>query len=453
MRTKLLIADDEALEREGLEWIIARAMPETFEIIHAENGRKAIQLAEQHRPDIVMMDVKMPGIQGLEALKEIKAINAGVKMVLVTAYDYFGYAKQALSLGVKDYIVKPAKPEQIILMLTQLTVELEQERSKRNNELALRDKCSQLMMLVENELALMLMTGQVQDFDLEQISVMAEFHFRKGYAIAIALRDGAAREKPDYRIELEKIYQSVKRFAAHYGTCIVSSIVQGQMAIFVQLEEDALYSMGEVMACGDRLLQLLQKTSPIATSVGVGSLQTGLENMRNSYLEAARAAKHGIAKQVKAAIHYSEITSCAEKADTMGALHEGWGGMSDSEPIHIVAQQVPNNREQEVASLLEQARAYIDKHFHEEISMEKVARMVHITPFYFSKLFKQHFSETFIDYITGLRIMLARNLIEETDMTLKEICYKVGYRDPNYFSRVFKKITGVSPMDYRRYHS
>ncbi len=76
---RILIADDETLEREGIEWIINRMMPDTFEIIHAENGRTAIQKAEEYRPHIVLMDIKMPGIQGLEALKEIKARNPHVK--------------------------------------------------------------------------------------------------------------------------------------------------------------------------------------------------------------------------------------------------------------------------------------------------------------------------------------------------------------------------------------
>lgn len=69
----LLIADDEALEREGLEMMIRHAMPDTFRFLHAENGRRAIQLAEEGRPDFIFMDIKMPGIQGLEAVREIMA--------------------------------------------------------------------------------------------------------------------------------------------------------------------------------------------------------------------------------------------------------------------------------------------------------------------------------------------------------------------------------------------
>jgi len=132
---RLLIADDEALEREGLEWIVSRLMPGMFEVSHAENGRKAIERAAEQRPDIVLMDVKMPGISGLEALKEIRGFLPSVKMVLVTAYDYFEYAREALSLGVREYIVKPAKREQVLETLQRLVQELESEKQRRRPRL------------------------------------------------------------------------------------------------------------------------------------------------------------------------------------------------------------------------------------------------------------------------------------------------------------------------------
>ncbi|GJM74697.1 hypothetical protein HMSSN036_69130 [Paenibacillus macerans] len=90
----LLIADDEALEREGLELMIGHMLPDTFRFLHAENGRRAIQLAEEARPDFIFMDIKMPGIPGLEAVREILARQPGTPVVIITAHDYFAYAKE-----------------------------------------------------------------------------------------------------------------------------------------------------------------------------------------------------------------------------------------------------------------------------------------------------------------------------------------------------------------------
>jgi two-component system, response regulator YesN len=96
------------------------------------------------------------------------------------------------------------------------------------------------------------------------------------------------------------------------------------------------------------------------------------------------------------------------------------------------------------------AKEYIDEHFAEAITLEEAAEHVGLSPYYFSKLFKDRFGITFIDYITEIRIKRAKELMENPDVSVKEVCYTVGYKDPNYFSRVFKKYTGLTPSEYRK---
>lgn len=146
---KLLIADDEPLEREGLQLMIERMLPNQFQIFHAEHGRSAIQQVEAHQPDIVFMDIKMPGIHGLEAIAEIRKTYAAMKIVILTAYDYFTYAKEAISLGVDEYLLKPVKKEQIVAVLEKLTAEIAAEKKLREAELETREKLAQLYTLSE----------------------------------------------------------------------------------------------------------------------------------------------------------------------------------------------------------------------------------------------------------------------------------------------------------------
>lgn len=167
---RLLIADDEALEREGLEWIVRRAMPDTFQMIFAENGRRALELADEHRPHIIFMDIHMPGIQGLEALRQIRERMPDTKLVLVTAYDYFAYAQEAVAIGVKEYIVKPAGREQITALLQRLVQELDSEKQARSERLQLIDRLSELEPIMENELALMFMVDQIIGAEAEQLA-------------------------------------------------------------------------------------------------------------------------------------------------------------------------------------------------------------------------------------------------------------------------------------------
>lgn len=100
-------------------------------------------------------------------------------------------------------------------------------------------------------------------------------------------------------------------------------------------------------------------------------------------------------------------------------------------------------------SLLREAEEYIDHHFQEPITLEDTAAQFDLSPYYFSKLFKETNGVTFIAYLTEVRIHRAKELLESTRLSQKEICFEVGYHDPNYFSRVFKKNTAYSPSEYR----
>src|ERR1700730_7412746 len=111
---KLLIADDEILEREGLACMLQTLMPNRFEYALAENGRRAVEIAEEFHPDIIFMDIKMPGVSGLDAAQTIREIVPESKMIIVTAYDYFHYAREALHVGAKDYLLKPVKRDKLV---------------------------------------------------------------------------------------------------------------------------------------------------------------------------------------------------------------------------------------------------------------------------------------------------------------------------------------------------
>ena len=106
-------------------------------------------------------------------------------------------------------------------------------------------------------------------------------------------------------------------------------------------------------------------------------------------------------------------------------------------------------KEKESESVVARAKAYIDQNYQKDISLDEVSRMVDISPYYFSKLFKQEQGENFIEYLTRTRMQKARQLLKDQKYSIKEICAMCGYSDPNYFSRIFKKYEGVTPSEYR----
>jgi len=448
---RLLIADDEALEREGLEWIVRRAMPDTFQMIFAENGRRALELADEHRPHIIFMDIHMPGIQGLEALRRIRDRMPDVKLVLVTAYDYFAYAQEAIAIGVKEYIVKPASREQITALLQRLVQELDHEKQSRNERLQLIDRLSELEPLMENELALMFMVDQIIGAEAEQLAEWIRFPLDDGFAVVAAWAELPAEPK-----ERRTLFEEVRAFAKSLGACLVSSIIDRHMALFFSMPKEGAASPPSANTIGRRLAQWTAERLNQPASIGVGVQHSGIEGLRRSYVEAVFASS--CCSSGGGLCLFAELQRSSPGADPVAAAGsvDGSAGQTAAEADEATKAYVLSAlrrsremREHQTISALDRARAYIESHFTEDLSLEEVADHVHLNSFYLSKVFKQYVGETFIDFLTSLRIKRAKQLIEEDTLSLKEICYEAGYKDPNYFSRVFKKVTGVTPSDYR----
>ena len=105
--------------------------------------------------------------------------------------------------------------------------------------------------------------------------------------------------------------------------------------------------------------------------------------------------------------------------------------------------------EDKTVSAVDKAKEYIDANYSKDLSLDDLSRKFDISPYYFSKLFKNKTGVNFIDYLTNIRIERAKELLADSDVSIKEICSEVGYADPNYFSRIFKKVTGVTPTEYK----
>lgn len=515
---KLMIADDEALEREGLEMMTRRMLPDMFTYVHAENGRKAIQLAEEERPDFIFMDIKMPGIQGLEAIREIRKRQPEARVVLVTAHDFFAYAKEAVSLGVKEYILKPAKREELLEVLRRLITEKEGERNRRAEELVLKEQLSRLLPLVENELTLMLMTDCVLETDLSYLTGLAGLQWSTGYAMVLAFPFGEAGWEM-FRQVRQKLYNSFKTYAKSRLACMVSPLLGNKIAVMVPVPERGAGFTQRVEAVrrGEEFLEYVHNNFGLSPIIGIGPLSEGVHGLRESYRAASLSAS-AVPSDSLVRIRHSEDMYQPEEQELAAELEQGllealrrqqaeearWriGQILDSLfaiaqgdmircrnevcamllsaarrlPVrvprellaelaaaegeealrHTAAEQVEKllaamsaEREQRQQHVVERAKMYMEQWYKTDVSMEQTAESVNLSPYYFSKVFKQYTGENFTDYLTRLRIGEAKRLLADGELSFKEICYEVGYNDPNYFSRIFKKTTGVTPTEYR----
>ncbi|MCB9076951.1 MAG: response regulator [Anaerolineaceae bacterium] len=129
----LVVADDISIIRAHIVRIITQEKPEIQPIVEARNGQEALSLVDQTRPDIVLMDIKMPELDGLEATRLIRTRYPTIKTIILTAHDEFVYAQQALRLGAADYLLKPVRPNQLLVALSQVQNQIRQEQQQREN--------------------------------------------------------------------------------------------------------------------------------------------------------------------------------------------------------------------------------------------------------------------------------------------------------------------------------
>lgn len=134
-----MICDDEGIVRESLKYIIEKNLEEPCEIETAKNGRSAIEMEAVFRPDVILMDIQMPGINGLDAMWEIRKTNKQVVFLVLTAYEKFEYTQKAISIGVMDYLTKPIPKEELIDALKKAITEVKKRREKMRNELEIKE--------------------------------------------------------------------------------------------------------------------------------------------------------------------------------------------------------------------------------------------------------------------------------------------------------------------------
>jgi two-component system, response regulator YesN len=353
---KLLIVDDEHIEREALKYIVSRECQQVEVVDTAINGQEAITKVKQHLPDILFLDIKMPGISGLDAAKEIKDIHPGCQIIFISAFDYFNYAKKAIEVGAIDFILKPVSNEQL--------------KDTINRAITILDKNAN---------------------HIEQQSSQQPIHTEE-----------RRKEFPIYPFEKEKQ--------------LCRNILNGNEVEALQLIEELYewiietsFDMGEIKAKTYSLLLTVNRT-----------ILKDTNDVYSSYYD-----------QLQTAATVEELLLITKKIV--------------SEMNHTLNLQ----RTDQTGLLIEKICGYINENYWKEIRLEEMAHMVNYSSHYFSKMFKLYKKQTFIDYVTSVRVAKAKKLLSDSQLTIREVGSLVGYEDQNYFTRVFKRIENMTPSEYK----
>lgn len=520
---KILIADDEGIVTDSLQYIIEKNFGSECSVGIAKNGRQAIELAENFQPDIALLDIQMPGINGLKAMEEIQAQNPKVKTLILTAYDNFDYAKEALRLGAVDYLMKPVNKKVIVERLTSIMHQIDEERQKRRDDLLVKEKMEAVIPIIENGFIVSLIIQNEYEDSGEQYRRLLKLE--EDYGIIMVLEWGEKREGEGMGnpvgsgVRAHKYYDKMAELVKVYFKAFVSNIMGNKMVCVIPSRETRL-------EYGDRLC-MIEKARSLVTSLknmagidfkaGIGSVRPWAA-MFDSYQEALNALRHGkrrvthiddlivrnteekhrqamenmVLDAVRGGMEHDvrqEATVFAgwilknkecSFADAKFKLMEllllakrlvgdpengctgyqkkiaGFLGCESQEKLQqsFVTAMVEMARavvikNQEPDGLITKAQEYIRQNFRKDIALEEVARLVNISPYYFSKLFKEETGMNFTEYLTGLRIETAKPLLKNREMSIKQVCLDSGYANPNYFSRIFKKWTGITPTEFR----
>ena len=189
---RVLLADDEGIMLESLKKIIEGSFGQECEVATAKTGRAVVELAETFRPDIAFMDIQMPGLNGIQAIKEIQKNNKNTIFIIITAYDQFDYAKEAINLGVMEFLTKPVNKKVVLDVLVQAMNKVDETRKKRSDDLKIREKLETVIPVLES--------GYIYELLLANRGISSGENYRtlldikEAYAYIIVLEFGDAGE-------------------------------------------------------------------------------------------------------------------------------------------------------------------------------------------------------------------------------------------------------------------
>lgn len=527
---RIMLADDEGIVLNSLSFIIEKNYENQFEIETAKSGRSAIETAERFRPDVIFMDIQMPGINGIEAMKEIRDILPSTIFIVLTAYDKFDYAKEAINLGVQDYLNKPFNQKAIIDVLNSAILELDSRREKRRQELQTKERLETVVPIIEDGFISNIIFQEPFDEDIENYKNLLGIDTPYGYMLVVVFGDD---QKGNYMTNA--VGSSVKAKTTYYSKvrdvlkdnfpmAIVGSIGANKIPVFIPKSVSNMdyNERSEIIEKSRMATRAMRSATDIHYRIGIGGVKK-IKACRSSYEEAIKAlyTTEGSVAHVDdlpIAVSYEEsypveleneifdklsdkdVDGCLLACDgfynwmvdkyandfmsiQLKSLEFVLRAESDMYRSggHVYAFESRKDYLSELMSingtdnlkqwfiskmkdavsnmstgtqdhthyLIKKALDYIENNFSKDISLNEISEELNISSYYFSKLFKDETGEGFVEYLTRKRVERAKEMLKDPERSIKEVGSECGYFDPNYFSRIFKKSTGMTPTEYK----
>lgn len=497
-----------------------------FEIVGmASDGIHALEMIRDKQPHLLVTDIRMPGFDGIDLIRQAKQIQPGLHFIVVSGYAQFEYAQNALKYGVEGYLLKPLKVQEMTDLLTGLKGKLSEQatieyRLKKSDER-------------EQERIIDTLIGEIHG-DVRTSSAVRSFNLEYGlpsngcYFAAIVKPDiPSAWKNPDgVHAMMKHTLEIVRQELGQLKCGFAAAIRREGVAVAVYLPE---YQPVEVKRCFTKIRKEIEKQRDlfwgIRAAVCLGSRQSTAEKLSVSLKEALWLCIDGLchtpnwrdaeAETPDFSLHYTldgaqkrrfqEAAECLNTEQYAEGLEDSyravmsmqplWGQMLEDwfrqiltavryglqqdgsadeqfyqrmedglwqctnaqELLRLLQDGVSGElnrlrreRSQREARPITDAKHFIQQHYQESLRLEDVSNAVGFNATYFSAMFKKETGQNFMDYLTELRMNKAKELLCGDECSVQDVAEQVGYRDLKYFSRLFKKTTGISPSDYKK---
>lgn len=396
---KVLIADDEDIIRRGLAQMVSQH-PKLEVVALAEDGEIAVEKAEEVKPDLLLVDINMPFMNGFALITAIKEKLPNAFIVIVTGYDDFKFVQKALQLGVADYILKPVMEEPFFALLDKVVERLEGLGKSRKYLTWIKHQMEQNRPVMINSFFVHWLDGRMDEVEISERMRYLNIQMPEPYLLTILhLRDNntldCIQRGTDWDDNLlyfgcQNITQEV---FAPYSETTCFRTEDGSLAVISKvLSEEQWKQLRQALLkpIEEYLYVKVELSQAVGREIGEfpDAFDLAMEKLKNQR-------------------HYSEAVRHA-----MDCINRQWG---DS-----------------------------------ELSLQSVAESLYISPQYLSRMFSRETGETFGAYLGRKRLNEAMRLLQDSKLKMYEIAEKTGYTSQHYFSSAFKKMLGMSPADYRK---
>ena len=510
MSYSILIVEDEKEKARGIAYLIERYNPECMPILLAHDGREGLETARKEKPDIILTDIKMPVMDGLEMIRLLVEEECAAAFIVLSGYAEFAYAKRAMELGVRDFITKPVDEQELCGCLNKVCREILERRASADSLSQLNDDvynyafrdfltggeeghrraCEYLKnvgmldgttyftcMVVEAEEDLDWKEGRIEDGCPE------EFFYRVktggSQAVIVAWKRTLDKEvKRNLWQRMLPLGENHRRFSIGIGNtyedhqelpkayeeaCVALNYRilkgSGKAILFEELcgmeNHNDLLTEEEIEQLKERVDRLDQKGFGVAVRGILRRVMAqnalSLPELQKLSLNIVLIGLHNIpTAQLRMNEYFGKnlfTLKSIEKFRTMEQLENWILNMVGGVNEVMLKDNIPKKKD-----VVLEAKEYIRQNYNKNITLNDISERFYINPYYFSQLFKKKTGTTYQKYLTDYRVDRARKLLEETDLRIYEVCKLVGYSDVNHFNQVFERSEGCKPSEYRQRH-